>query len=577
MKINTLLLVALIMGLGTICQAQSTTAISKEVKENLNARIANGVNTGIVVGVINSDGTTFYSCGVKSLKTNEAVDENAVFEIGSISKTFTGVLLADMVKKGDVKLDDPLQSLLPEGVTAPTLNEEPIRLYQMSNHTSSLPGMPNNFAPANPANPYVDYSEEQLYAFLNNYKLPRAIGSEYQYSNYAVGLLGYVLAAKRNLTYEELMMEIIVNPLGMENTSITLSSSMKDNLAKGHSNGTEVENWDIPTLAGAGAIRSTAVDMLKYLAANMGIEKSSLYPAMQLSHKNSRSVGSSPIVGLGWHTMVFDDQEIIWHNGGTGGYRTFAGFIKGGDMGVVVLSNSNVSVDDVGVHLLHPESALTESKNSIGGILKTIIEEDGLETAVKTYWELKKNHQNEYDFGENQLNILGYSYLGGEELEKAIAVFKLNMEAFPNSSNVYDSYGEALMKNNQNEQAIVNYKKSIDLNPANTNAIDMLKKLGVDTTSLLEEVVLEDPILESYVGKYELVPGFVITITKDGKQLSAQATGQSAFGIYPKNETTFYLKVVNAQIVFNKNGDGEVESLTLFQGGQETTGAKLKE
>jgi tetratricopeptide (TPR) repeat protein len=246
-------------------------------------------------------------------------------------------------------------------------------------------------------------------------------------------------------------------------------------------------------------------------------------------------------------------------------------------MGVVVLSNSNVSVDDVGVHLLHPESALTESKNSIGGILKTIIEEDGLETAVKTYWELKKNHQNEYDFGENQLNILGYSYLGGEELEKAIAVFKLNMEAFPNSSNVYDSYGEALMKNNQNEQAIVNYKKSIDLNPANTNAIDMLKKLGVDTTSLLEEVVLEDPILESYVGKYELVPGFVITITKDGKQLSAQATGQSAFGIYPKNETTFYLKVVNAQIVFNKNGDGEVESLTLFQGGQETTGAKLKE
>lgn len=576
MKINTLLLVALVVGLGTICQAQGA-VISKEVKENLGARIANGNNAGIVVGVINSDGTTFYSCGVKSVKTNEAVDENAVFEIGSISKTFTGVLLADMVKKGDLELDDPLQSLLPDGVTAPTLNEEPIRLYQMSNHTSSLPAMPSNFAPANPANPFADYSEEQLYAFLNNYKLPRAIGSEYQYSNYAVGLLGYVLAAKRKLTYEELMMEVIVKPLGMENTSITLSSSMRENLAIGHSNGAEVENWDIPTLAGAGAIRSTAVDMLKYLAANMGIEQSSLYPAMQLSHKNSRKEGSNPIVGLGWHTMVFDDQEIVWHNGGTGGYRTFAGFIKGGDMGVVVLSNSNVSVDDVGVHLLHPESALTKTKTSIGGYLKTIIEKDGIETAAKEYWALKESHQNEYDFGENQLNILGYAYLGDEEIGKAISVFKLNMEAFPNSSNVYDSYGEALMKNNENEKAIANYKKSVELNPANTNAVEMLKKLGVDMEGFIKEVTIEDAILESYVGKYELVPGFVITITKDGKQMSAQATGQSAFGIYPKSATSFYLKVVNAQIVFNKNEDGNVESLTLFQGGQETTGAKLKD
>jgi CubicO group peptidase (beta-lactamase class C family) len=576
MKISTLTFIALFIGVNSVCLAQNND-VSQEVKENITSRVLNGINTGIVVGVITSEGTTFFSSGVKSLKTNEAVDEKSVFEVGSISKTFTGILLADMVKKGDLSLEDPLQSLLPEGVIAPTRNEASIKLYQLSNHTSSLPRMPDNFNPTNPANPFADYSEEQLYAFLNAYELTRDIGSEYEYSNYAAGLLGYVLAAKRELTYEELMMEVITNPLGMENTSITLSPSMKENLAMGHSNGAEVENWDIPTLSGAGAIRSTAVDMLKYLAANMGMEKSSLYPAMQLSHKNSRSEGSSPIVGLGWHTTVFDKQEIVWHNGGTGGYRTFAGFTKGGDIGVVVLSNSNVSVDDIGIHLLHPASDLDKPKPSIGTNLKHIIGKEGIEIGISTYWKLKENQPNDYDFGEDQLNMLGYFYLGQEEIEKAISVFKINTTVFPNSSNVHDSYGEALMKNEENEKAIASYRKSAELNPANTNAIDMLKKLGVDTEGLLKEVTIEDVILESYVGKYQLAPEFIITVTKDGKQMNLQATGQPKFGIFPKSETTFYLKVVDAQVVFNKNEDGKVESLTLFQGGQEITGARLED
>jgi len=319
----------LVVGINPICEAQETT-ISEEVKENIISRVENEINTGIVVGVITSDGTTFYSYGVKSLKSKEVVDENSVFEIGSISKTFTGILLADMVIKGELNLDDPLQNLLPDGITAPTRNGKSIKLFHLSNHTSSLPRLPDNMTPANPANPYADYSEKQLYDFLNGYELTRDIGSKYEYSNYAAGLLGHVLTSKRKLTYEELMVEVIAKPLGMENTRVVFTSQMKENLAMGHSNGVEVENWNLTTLAGAGAIRSTADDMLKYLAANMGIEKSSLYSAMQLSHKNSRSEGSNPIVGLGWHTMVREELEIVWHNGGTGGYRTFAGFVKGG-------------------------------------------------------------------------------------------------------------------------------------------------------------------------------------------------------------------------------------------------------
>lgn len=565
----------LLTGLLFACHGQ--TKLSEEISKNIELRIENGINTGIVVGIIDANGTDYYSFGVKSLKTNETVDENSIFEIGSISKVFTGILLADMVLKNKMKLDDPLQKYLPEGVTAPTRNGESIKLVNMANHTSSLPRMPSNFNPANPANPFADYSEEQLYEFLEDYELSRDIGSKYEYSNYAMGLLGHVLALQNNMTYEEYLTDIITKPLGLENTGITLSPNMKNNLALGHSGGVEVENWDLTTLAGAGAIRSNAIDMLKFLAFNMGINKNELYPAMQLAHKNSRKEGEDVIVGLGWHTMVFDDTEIVWHNGGTGGYRTFAGFIKGGDKGVVVLSNSNAGADDIGIHILHAESKLNEIKPSIATKIQSVIDDEGLEVGLKAYTDLKKNNASEFDFGENELNRLGNEYLNKQEMEKALAVLKLNTEAYPKSSNTFGNYGVALMKNSNKEGAIENFKKSVELNPANPKAIEKLKELGVNADDLIEDVIIDEAILETYVGRYELAPSFILTVTRDGTQLKTQATGQPELLVFPKSENEFYLKVVDAQLTFNKNEDGAVESVTLHQNGQNMPGKKLAE
>ena len=565
----------LLIGIIISCQAQ--TELPEEVYKNIEQRIENGANTGIVVGTIDANGTNYYNYGVKSLKTNEPVNENSIFEIGSISKAFTGILLADMVLKDKMKLDDPLQKYLPEGITAPTRNGEAIKLINMANHTSSLPRMPSNFNPANPANPFADYSEAQLYDFLQNYELPRDIGSQYEYSNYAMGLLGHILAFQNNMTYEKLLAQVITKPLGLENTGISLSDNMKNNLAIGHNGGVEVENWDLTTLAGAGAIRSNAVDMLKFLAANMGLEQSELYPAMQLSHKNSRKEGGEPIVGLGWHTMVFDDMEIVWHNGGTGGYRTFAGFVKGGDKGVVVLSNSNTGADDIGIHMLHPESPLNEIKPSIAPKIKAIIDTEGLEAGLKTYSDLKKNKASEYDFKENELNRLGYQFLRNKEIEKAIAIFELNTQEYPNSSNVYDSYAEALREKGEKEKAIENYTKALELNPGSQNAMAMLKELGVDPADIVEKITVDESILETYVGKYELAPNFILTVSRDGTQLRAQATGQPEFPVFPKSENEFYLKVVEAQLTFNKNEEGTIHSVTLHQNGQVIPGKKLEE
>ena len=327
--------------------------ITDEVKENIQKRIENGETVGMVVGFINPQGRRAYFCvGTLTIGGKEQVDENTIYEIGSISKAFTGIVLADMVLNNELKLDDPAEAYLPETVNVPSRNGKKITLEHLATHTSAIARMPSNFHPADLRNPYADYSVEDMYTFISGYTLRRDIGEKYEYSNLGMGLLGHILGLKAGMNYEQLIRERICEVLGMESTVISLTEELKERLAKGHNKAGEVPNWDIPTLAGAGAIRSTAHDMLTFLAANMGIKPSKLSAAMNMSHKAYVDASENLKVGLGWHISDNGKTQIIWHNGGTGGYRTFCGFIKDKKIGVVVLSNMNISTDDIGFHLL---------------------------------------------------------------------------------------------------------------------------------------------------------------------------------------------------------------------------------
>lgn len=362
-------------------------ALPAEVIKSIESRIANGYSPSIAIGIIDKDGPQYYLFGTKTAG-GQPVNEHTIYEIGSISKTFTGILLAQAVLEGKVKTDDPAQKHLPFTVKLPTKDDKQITLGHLSDHTSALAPMPTNFNPKDPTNPYADYTVDQMYTFLNSYTLPREIGSKYEYSNLAQGLLGHILALKAGTSYEALMLSKIARPLRMKETKITFDEKMKQNLAMGYSQGEQVSNWDIPTLAGAGAIRSSVHDMLIYLQANMGLKKSKLLPAMQLSHQARHDkAGRGMRVGLGWHISKGAEGDVIWHNGGTGGYRTFAGFVKETGKGVVVLTNSNKGADDLGFHLLNSEAKLIEVK-----IAPAIVEvsESVLESYVGVY-ELAPN------------------------------------------------------------------------------------------------------------------------------------------------------------------------------------------
>ncbi len=416
---------------------------------------------GIVVGVIEPQGRRVIAYGSLDQGDPRPLDGDTIFEIGSATKVFTSLLLADMVQRGEVALTDPIAKYLPAEVKVPQRGGRSITLVDLSTHTSGLPRMPSNFQPKDPANPYADYTVEQLYQFLSAYQLTRDIGSQFEYSNLGGGLLGNVLARRAGMDYETLVRSRITGPLNMTSTGITLSPGTKTRLAVGHNDKLKaVPNWDVPALAGAGALRSSANDLLTFLAANLGYTQSPLAPAMAAMLTVRRPTGTPGLgeIGLGWLIVKPTADEIVWHNGGTGGYRSFVGYDRKTRVGVVVLSNTFTAagVDDIGMHLLDSHVPLLPAPN---------------------------DHK---------------------------------------------------------------------------------------------EITVDPKLFDGYVGQYQLAPNFILTITRDGSHLFAQATGQPKIEIFPESDREYFYKVVDAQVTFETDNNGRVTSLTLHQNGANQSAKRIE-
>jgi CubicO group peptidase (beta-lactamase class C family) len=340
-------------------QSQRALAPDDEVLRAIKQRVEEKRSAGIVVGLLDADGHTRIVAYGDPGPGQPPLDGNSVFEIGSISKVFTSTVLALMVQEGRVHLEDPAQRFLPPEVKLPTRNGKEITLGSLAEQNSGLPRMPANFHPADQANPYADYTVQQMYEFLSGYSLPRDPGALFEYSNLGVGLLGHVLSRAAGVSYEDLERTRVWEPLGMTHTAITLTPWMRQHLALGHdAAGKVVPNWDLPTLAGAGAIRSTAIDMLKFLDANVHPERGPLGRAMAFAHQERAPAGNM-MIGLNWLSVHAPGDTITWHNGGTGGYRTFIGFDASRKIGVVLLTNTGGDgADDIGMHLLNPSLPL---------------------------------------------------------------------------------------------------------------------------------------------------------------------------------------------------------------------------
>ncbi len=335
-------------------------------------------SVGIVVGVVEPQGRRTVSYGAIGLNDGRTLDGDSVFEIGSITKVFTSLLLANVVERGEVALTDPVAKYLPTSVKVPERGGKQITLVDLATHTSGLPRMPENFKPRDPARPYEDYSPEQLYSFLSAYQLRRDIGSKFEYSNLGLALLGHALALRAGTDYETLVRTRILDPLGMNDTQISLTAGMQARLAAGygytHLGLEQVPNWNMSVFSGAGALRSTTNDMLTFLAAFLGYAETPLKRSMSTMLDVRRPSGWDEKIALGWLVrtprtclLVCSSlgNDIVWHNGGTGGYQSFIGFDPKNRVGVAILSNAGygVGVTDIGMHLLNPRLSLASERS----------------------------------------------------------------------------------------------------------------------------------------------------------------------------------------------------------------------
>jgi D-alanyl-D-alanine-carboxypeptidase/D-alanyl-D-alanine-endopeptidase len=339
--IATAVALLLCVGSATAQTLGSRLASPDEIHDMLVQRIdVQHKSGGIVVGVITKKAREIISYGHFDPADARVPDGDTAFEIGSLSKVFTSLLLADMVVKGEVKLSDPISKYLPASVHAPTRNGKQITLLDLATHYSGLPRMPSNFLT-------WDYSQPQMFDFLSHYELTRDPGQKFEYSNFAVGLLGEILALRAGTDYETLLRTRITGPLQMNHTAIHLTPQMKSDFIPGHGFGMgKAPGWEVPALAGAGGIRSTVNDLLIFLAANMDILQSPLQPAMKKMLTVHRTSGPGSEIALGWFVAT-GRNGVISHNGETNGYHSFMGYDPHRKVGVVVLSNSRESIDDI--------------------------------------------------------------------------------------------------------------------------------------------------------------------------------------------------------------------------------------
>ncbi len=536
MKRLGLILVLAVCSRVSFAQVLSNAEIRKILVDRVDAQRQ---STGLVVGVVEPSGSRVVSYGAP------AVDGDTLFEIGSITKVFTALLLADMVERGAVALTDPVAKYLPESVKLP----KAITLAHLATHTSGLPRLPGNLLPRDPANPYADYTVAQLHEFLSTVKPAREPGEKYEYSNLGAGLLGHALARRAGTDYETLVRKRILEPLGMKSTAITLSKELQARLVAGHDENLKpVANWDVPTLAGAGALRSTVNDMLKFTSAALGYTKSPLAKAFAAMLAARRPTGNPDLeIALGWHIATAGGRDIVWHNGGTGGYRSYMAFDPKNRTGVVVLSNTstNAGVNDIGRHLLDPASPL----------MKPAPKE------VKVDAALLDKYAGVYELAPG-VNIIVTRT--GEQLFAQVTG-QGKVEIYPESAReFFYKVVDAQITFAEDGSSLVLHQNGRDMRAARIADPPPPRKEPT-------EVAIDPKLLDRYTGRYQLAPEFVLTVTREGDRLFVQATAQPKFEVFAKSEREFFYKVVEATIVFAADGSG----LVLHQNGMELPGKRV--
>jgi serine-type D-Ala-D-Ala carboxypeptidase/endopeptidase len=570
-RINCFLVLILAASLPARAE-EFTNAIHAYLKRFVDAQ---QIKFGVVVSIVDEHGSSVISYGKLDNGTDQEVDGNTIFEMGSVTKTFTALLLQDMVDSGEMKLDDPIARYLPASVTVPAYNGREITVGDLATQTSGFPDDPDNYDPKLADHPYADYSVEKMYEYLSHYKLSWAPGTRYGYSNLGIGLLGHLMCLRAGTNYESLVVNRICRPLKMDSTRISLTPEMKARFVQPHNApGYAVPSLDYVTMEGSGALRTTGNDMVKYMSACLRLPASDVTP---LFEKSQQLHFHEPKINLGlvwWILEPGPETTVVFHNGGTGGCSAWVGFDKARRRGVTILSSWRwLDIDNLAFYLLHTEwqsdRRSTEKK----------IDNHVLDSYIGMYQERVDGSGAQQT---NKVHAIGIRREGGRLIAEGkmikgvwnIWLPVLRDELLPESETSFsDRLGGCHItfsrdsRGNATSLTVRYLGGSFFCEKSSSTAPDPPKPVKPRVP-----VKVDPKLLEPCVGQYEFSPspeipkGGTVTVSREGDQLVWRARGENlvpgAIYLYPESETNFFTQIYdNAQLTFFKNERGQVTSM----------------
>lgn len=513
--------------------------------------------------------------GMANMEWNIPNQPDTKFRIASVTKQFTAALVLQLVEEGKIKLDGKITDYLTD-YRKDTGGR--VSIHQLLNHTSGIPdysARPNFSAEIS----RVRYAVPDFVKKFASDDLEFEPGSKYRYSNGGYSILGAIIEKVTGKTYETTLQERILKPLGMTNSGYVHNSSIHEKHASSYvktpAGFVNAPYIDMSIPYAAGSMYSTVEDLFKWDQA--------LYTGKILSAESKRLMLTPGLGDYGYGIRITDqamgksDQKtkVIWHGGaGINGFASLISRAVEKRQTVIILDNGNNALNlpkitNLILGILNGQPFNPPKRSIAETLYKTAIDK-GVALAIGEYRKLKAEKSSTYDFSENELNALGYQLLDIKRTKDAIEIFKLNVEMFPKSSNVYEILGEAYLADNQKDLALANYKKAVELDPKNANALRIEKQLEG------KETKIDASGFDTYVGDYQVTPKLVLTITRDGDKLFGQMTGQPQLAIEAVSETQFTMPDFKANISFEKDSAGKVIGLLLSQGTRTAKAPKIK-
>ncbi|MBH9553015.1 serine hydrolase [Inhella gelatinilytica] len=520
----------------------------------LNHRLA---SEGVALAVAQIDERGHLKVASASRKPSDTPDpERSAFEIGSITKTFTALLLADAVVRGELRLEDAVETQLPNGVKLRDSAGQPLRWVDLATHRSGLPRLPPNFVPRTVSDPYADFDSAALLAALQSWQPTRRRDEAFEYSNFAYGLLGWLLARRAAQPYAQLLEQRVLTPIGLGGATGMGPLGRSTTALQGHdAQGQPVAAWQFDALAGAGALRASATQLARYAQSALAQGEHPLQAAFALAFTVHSELGPAPGVrmGLGWMLADRNGQRLANHDGGTGGFSSSLWLNLTERRAGLVLSNAQVVVADLARHLMDPKSPLRD----------VAAEQRAL----------------------NDAQSRAVLKLTPAQLASVAGVYALN----PQFKLTLRVRGDQLFAQASGQGEFELHAKSPDQFYAKVAALEVHFPARRDASappSLLllqggremrfqregdehpEPLKLPAASLAELSGVYALSPAFKLTVRSEGERLFAQATGQAEFELFGKGVRHFFARITPLEIRFEGEA-GLAPALRLQQAGRE--------